>query len=211
MTSISKSKGGFSLVELLVVLSIVGILAAVGIYQLTPRSKPLVRQLTEQLFLVMNEARQLARTTGSPVTLRVTGATPQDLQIEYICASPTAPHGGPAAFSMKAFPRQLRDNAVPGIGVFHIESVQPSLESIKELGLIPDFDGFWVKENSLFQGADAQIINFSSAGQISQSIFITIGHPVGVRNSALGLIILTPMNGGHAFYLGSPDEPWKRI
>lgn len=214
MSQVNSSSRGFTLIELLVVLAIIGILSGVGAYQLTPKSKPLVRQLTEQLFLTINEARQLARTSGQPITLRVRGNTPSTLSIdlEYPRTNPNATLSlPPPRFDMATQPTRLRDSAVPGIGRIQIDSVGASLANIKSLGLVPDFDGLISPENSLFQGIESTAFSFSNAGMINQSVFITVSSPTANRESPLALIIVTPMNGAHAFYLEGPNAPWRRI
>lgn len=65
-----KSQHGFSVIELLVVLVIVSILSYVGMSSLTPKSPGAVKSLTLQIRGILNEARELAISSGRTVTVQ---------------------------------------------------------------------------------------------------------------------------------------------
>jgi prepilin-type N-terminal cleavage/methylation domain-containing protein len=65
---------GYSLIELLVVLAIVGVLAAVGIYTLGDRKSNAVRGVMDEIEGVLLAAQRNATTTGTDVTLQANGS-----------------------------------------------------------------------------------------------------------------------------------------
>ena len=67
---------GFSLIELLVVLAIIGILAGVGLNFSLNRPAAAVRGVTNDVYGVLQAAENLARNSGRNVALQTSGTEP---------------------------------------------------------------------------------------------------------------------------------------
>lgn len=213
----SYGTSGYSMLELTVVLVIVGILVTVAIVSLGSKQKPAVRELTQQLASSFSDAQQLARSTGRQVTLHVKGATPLTLTVdfEYLVPDPADPtkqitiRGG--GFSMAA-QGSNSSYALPGIRTDQATAASMNTTNLKGLGLVADWDAFFVNDNAVFQGAETQNLTFSNSGQISRDCYTTISSPLPGPSSPLGLVVVTRRNGIHAyFFSGEAGATWRSL
>jgi prepilin-type N-terminal cleavage/methylation domain-containing protein len=208
---------GYSLIELLVVLAIIGILATVGVTTMGSKRKAAVRELTQQMASAFSDAQQLARSTGRQVILHVKGATSGDLTIDFEYQVPdpadstkqiTIRGGG---FSV-ASQGSTSAYAVPGIQLAQATATNVSTTTLKTLNLVTDWDAFFVDGNAVFQGAETQALTYSSSGQISQDSYITISSPSAGPSSPIGVVIATRRNGTHAyFFSGEAGATWRSL
>ena len=212
-----RKNGGYSLIELLVVLAIIAVLVAVGVTTIGSKNKAAVKDMTQQLVSSLSDAQQLARTTGRTVTLHTQGATSSALVIdfEYQTPNPASPanlitiRGG--GFSV-ASQGSSRSYAVPGILKTQATATGISNASLKNLSLVTDWDLFFVNANAVFQGAESSALTFSSSGQISQDCFATISSVSPGTSSPMGMVIVTRRNGIHAYYCsGETGAPWRSL
>lgn len=214
--SLKPNQSGYSLIELLVVLAVVTIVAIVGVTTMGSRRKPAVREMTQQVYSALADAQQLARSTGRQVTLHVKGATPAALTIdfEYQAIDPKdvtktiLVRGGgfiAAQGTNSAY-------AVPGINRSQATSTGVDTTSLKNLGLVTDWDTFFVDGNAVFQGSETQNLTFSSSGQISQDCYATVSSPVTGPGNPIGLVVATRRNGIHAyFFSGEAGATWRSL
>jgi prepilin-type N-terminal cleavage/methylation domain-containing protein len=211
------NQSGYSLIELLVVLAVVAILVIVGVSTMGSKRKPAVREMTQQLSSSLADAQQLARSTGRQVVLHVKGATPTALTIdfEYQAIDPADAtktilvRGG--GFSMAAQGSNSA-YAVPGLTRTQTASTGVDITSLKNLGLVTDWDTFFVDSNAVFQGSETQNLTFSSSGQISQDCFATVSSPVAGPGNPIGLVVATRRNGIHAyFFSGETGATWRSL
>jgi len=215
---------GYSLIELLTVLVIVGILAMVGVMTLGSRHKPAVRELTQQLASSIADAKQLARSVGRQVTLHVRGTTPSALSIdfEYLVPDPppvplpdpyvptfTTIRGG--GFSMAA-QGSSSAYAVPGIARSPITATSVSTDSLAALSLVTNWATFFVDANAVFRGSETSTLTFSNSGQISSDCYMTVSEPSPHAGSPVGLVIISRRNGIHAYYFsGDAGATWRSL
>lgn len=216
MATNSQKCKGYNLIELLVVLAIVGILVVVGIMSMGSRRKPAVRELTQQMTASFAEAQQLARSTGHPVILHVNGATSNALTIDFEYQAPNPANGiiqtiRGGGFSVASLGSNA-NYAVPGIKLTQATATGVDMTNLKALGLVTDWDTFFVDSKAVFQGVETQTLSFSSGGQISQDCYITVSDPSPGPSSPLGLVIATRRNGTRAFYFsGEPGASWRSL
>lgn len=212
MRRISGCSSGFSLVELLLVLAIIGILAMVGAPSFQNKSKNAVRGTVETLVATLGEGRQLARTTGQRVNLHVTGSASSnfELALEYMDpTSTTLTKGG--GFTFQGLDSALRAHAAIGVGVGQLTSASPDLATLKKTPLVADWEKFLTAKNALFIGEEANAFCFDASGQASGDFFITVSAPQAPANSPFGLVVVTRDNGLHAFVRTTPSDPWRAL
>lgn len=203
---------GYSLVELLLILAVMGILALVGVSFLQDKTEPAVRGTLEALVATLGEGRQLARSTGQRVTLRVKGSESQDLALALEFVDPathTVTTGG--VFQAQALDAQFRNRAAVGVGAGQLASVAPDLGPLKQIPIVPDWDEFLLEANALFPGAESGAFSFDPSGQVSGGFFVTVSAAQAGPGSPLGLVVVTRDNGVHAYFKGAGDAPWKSL
>lgn len=208
---------GFSLIELLVVLAIIGILAIVGVSSLGSKNQSSVRELTQRMASSFADAQQMARSTGRQVILHVRGGSPATLSIDYEYQTPDPAHAGSlitvvgGQFTMAA-EGSSRNYARPGIQTTQLTATNVDTTSLGNLGLVANWSDFLVDTNAVFQGSESQTLNFTSDGQINQDAFITVSTPSPGRTSPIGLVVATRRNGIHAyFFSGEAGATWRSL
>lgn len=212
MSRVSGPRSGFSLVEVLVVLAIVGILALVGAPNFQNKSRTAVRGTVEALVATLGEGRQLARTTGQRVTLHVRGSAAPTFELAFEYTDPgtaTLTQGG--GFSTRGLDASLKAYAGIGVGVGQFASAAPDLAPLKKTTLVKDWDDFLKNANALFSGSESTAYSFDPSGQISRDCFITVSDPGASASSPFGLVVLTRDNGLHAFVKSTPTDAWRAL
>ena len=212
MSRISGSRLGFSLVELLLVLAIIGILAMVGAPSFQNKSKTAVRGTVETLVATLGEGRQLARTTGQRVTPHVKGSASSnfELALEYTDPTTTTLTTG-GGFTFQGLDSAVRAHSAIGVGVGQLTSASPDLETLKKTPLVADWDKFLTAKNALFIGEEGSAFCFDGSGQPSGDFFITVSAPQAPSKAPFGLVVVTRDNGLHAFVKTTPSDPWRAL
>ena len=227
---------GFSLIELLVVLAVVGILAGVGLSFSISRPSTAVRGVTNDVYGVLQAAQNLARNSGRNVALQTSGTEPaKTLTLQYgffvqnadgsddFTKGPGSTAANPVMGSLVIDTSLSRYAQISDAttGQFASASPSPAPGSDAILKTI-EAPAFWSSgANNLFTGATTPTspatLYFKSNGSPSADFYIQI---VGVRSGAvgtdlpLGLVLASQTNGLFAFTKAtsnSTSAPWKRL
>ncbi|HXC16358.1 MAG TPA: type II secretion system protein [Holophagaceae bacterium] len=212
---------GFSLVELLVVLAIVGILATAGAFYFTQgRQDQAVRSVMSEVEGSLYAAQENAKTTLGNVTITTngtwTGATP--LFLDYVKTDGTG--DGTFRSTYTGVGGQRRDHMEAGVAdatnaawITTARGGAPALSSIAPWNAEPFLSALG---NNLFTGAVNNAINVNGYTQrFSGGFFVAV---VGLRGgqpfagAPVGIILVT--NGGTAvmkFYKGTNATTWRRL
>lgn len=230
---------GYTLLELLVVLSIVGILVGVGMSFTLSRPSTAVRGVTGQVYGLLQSAQTLARTSGRNVALQVrgtdSGSSTGTLTLQYGFFAQTSTGAddftkGPGATSANPVVGSLRVDlslsryAVIGDGTtnqFSTASPSPTPGSDTVLSTFETSSWWGSASNNLFTGSasfpSSIPVWFTSTGQPNVDFYVPV---VGVRsgvvgtNLPVGLILATRNNGLLAFLKPTSNDsskPWQRL
>lgn len=213
------------MVELLVVVAIIGILAAVTGVWYGANQPAAVKGTVNSLVGILSEARTVAQTTGRTVTLTTSGDQ-ANLSISFPSQGDVTPVPAGQALTVWRKDANGRDaNLYAGVDsssawpVYSQAAPNPdplsggvtSITGLFTNGTLP------TAASKLFTGTTNTSFFFDNSGHINTDFFVYVG---GMRNGAsypgapVGLVIVTRANGIHAFYkpnAGDAGTPWQRL
>ena len=214
---------GFSLIELLVVLAIVGILATAGAFYFTQgRQDQAVRSVMSEVEGTLYAAQENAKNTLGNVTITTngtwTGTTP--LFLDYVKTDGTG--DGTFRSTFTAVGGQRRDHMEAGVAAANsatwITLARGACPALNTIAPYNDATGPYLSAlgNNLFTGNVNGTINVNGYTQrFSNGFFVAV---VGLRGgqpfpgAPLGIVLVT--NGGTSimkFYKGTNETKWRRL
>lgn len=227
-------ESGYTLLELLVVLAIVGILAYAGVGFITNRSSTAVRGATNDVYGVLRAAQTLARNSGRRVALQTSGTEPgRNLVLQYgfyvqnadgtddMTQGPGATAANPVLGTFSLNPSISRYAQVGDATTDQLGSIlpNPSLSSDATLAKLQGA-AFWTSSsNNLFQGGStvSTAVFFQPDGTPNRDFYVPV---VGVRSDVVssdlpvGVVLGSQSNGLLAFLKAKsndPAKPWSRL
>lgn len=211
---------GYSLIEILVVLVIIGILATAGVWMSQSPIPAAVKAATSSLNGALRNAQTLALSSGQPVYLQPTGVGTTSPGLEWgfctvnsdLSLSKTAPVLG----SWVLTPSESRYLAIGGASDLSavITGGCPTPESLAAIKLQRKAASVWTR--TFFTSGDATYY-FMGNGAINQEFFVTVA---GARSGSvfssgnrLGLILVSPASGISVYLKQNPaaaTPAWSR-
>lgn len=207
----SKGSSGYSMVEVLVVLAIIGVLSLAYASYRSDKNGPAVRGTINGLFSVLVDARTLARGTGSTVTLTPSGTPPRAV-LDY---QSTSGSGAPGQYSHAADTSVSRYCIVDldgssAAGSAAIASLKADLQSTKVNNTSIFGSTAWTQ--SLFDSS--KTFFFNSNGTASTDAFIAIvGSAEGVplSDGPVGIILINASGNIYRYYRTNSSSAWVRL
>lgn len=218
----SRFSRGFSMIELLVVVVIIGIVAVVTGIWYGAEAPAAVKGTTNTVFGVLTEARNQAQITGQAVTV-TTGGNQIHGGILPTLTLTFPSKGSFVTWTPQAAGRaSMKYSAIDTDGSWPIYAqASPNPDPIT--GGVPAVAGLFTNgtppgaSGKLFTGTANSTLVFDSTGRANRDFYVFVG---GTRNEAsypsapVGLVLVTRANGIHAFYKPNARDvnvPWQRL
>ena len=223
MASPSSSKGspGYSFIELLVVLAIVGILSIAYVSYRTDNNSPAVRGAINAIFGTLVDARTMARGSGKTVTLTPSGTGPKAV-LGYQAA--LSGSGSEAGVTWAAASGQYVHATDSSISRFCIVDMDGSTAagSAALTSLKADLQGIKVNNTSIFGSTawtqslfdSSKPFFFNSNGTASTDAFVAIvgsaeGNPLA--DGPVGVILVNASGNIYRYYRSNSSSAWVRL
>ncbi|WP_243304037.1 pilus assembly FimT family protein [Geothrix oryzisoli] len=212
---------GYSLIELLVVLAILSILAIVGTLSLGSRAPRAVKSTTLQVRGALQEARELAISTGRNITIRATwDSAAKTASIVTVDDSPV-----PAMKSQVALDASsLRYCRVTGSGGASLPTTSPDVKSLTAATTYGFSSGSNGWKTDLFNSStytfapNGYLIDNTSGAALLGGFFVgVVGNTVNHTGVPVGVVLVNDQGKIIAFYKADsaagtdPDYQWQRL
>jgi prepilin-type N-terminal cleavage/methylation domain-containing protein len=203
-----KRCGGYSLIEILVVLSIVGTLALVAVFYRLDRYGPAVKGVLQDVQTAVLEARSMARQSGRSVTLTITG-TGTNAGFTY------AVTGGPSgSYSLNADPSASHRCLIDSVGSGNptaaaLTNLQDHLEGVT-FGSATDPSGVWT--TNLFSASTP--MTFNPMGIPNAEMYIAVvsqTNGVVIADGPVGIILINSFGNMYRYYRSNNTSSWMRL
>ncbi len=229
-------QSGYSLIELLVVLAIIGILVGVGLNFSISRPATAVRGVTNDVYGLIQAAQNLARNSGRNVALQTSGTqSAKTLTLQYgffvqksdgtddLTKGPGSTTANPVVGSMKLDTSLSRYAQIGDAATNQFSTASPSPAPGSDTVLSAlEPSTFWTNTaNNLFTGATSPtspaVFYIKPDGLPNQDFYIPI---VGTRSGVvgtdlpIGLILDSKANGLLSFLKSKSNDstkPWQRL
>jgi prepilin-type N-terminal cleavage/methylation domain-containing protein len=224
------SSRGYSFIELVVVMTIIGILTMAGILKLTDNRPAAVKTLTVALATSLKEAQTTARNRGVQVDVLTSGATQTTLNMsarfpDVLAAVPVPPATG-TLITNPLFTGNASLYAVVDAAGAQVSSVTRNWAGLNALGdLALNFGnttariGTLAEQNQLFSGSStpAVAMSFFSNGTANGNFaMVVLGSRNGVAltGTPMGVIVACASGDILVFYKSDPSVAsgnWQRL
>ena len=217
----SSPSRGFTLIEMLVVLAILSILAIVGFYSLGSRAPRAVKSTTLQVRGALQEARELAISSGRNITIQATWDTvARTASIVSVDDSPI-----PAVKSQITLgSSSLRYCKATGSGGAALPTTDPDVKGLTAAANYGFSSGSNGWKTDLFNSStytfapNGYLINKTSGAALTGGFFVGIvGNTTNHSGVPVGVVLVNDQGKIIAFYKADsaagtdPDYQWQRL